>query len=76
MASKEVSLCSPGLYWATINWGLVQGRLGVINVGFCEVLDLREASKGEVVTVGVARYSISNSFSFSGVSKRYYRVRA
>ena len=24
-----------------------------INVGFCEVLDLREASKGEVVTVGI-----------------------
>ena len=47
-----------------------------INVGFCEVLDLRKASKGEVVTVGIARYSISNSFSFSGVSNRYYRVRA
>ena len=68
MASKEVSLCSPGLYWATINRGLVQGRLGVFNVGLCGVLDLHEAPKGEVVTVGIALYSISNSFSFSGVS--------
>ena len=40
-----------------------------INIGLCRVLDLREAPKGEVVTVGVARSSISNSFSFSGVSK-------
>ena len=69
MASKEVSLCSPGLYWATINRGLVQGRLGVFNVGFCEVLDLREASKGEVVTVGIALYSISNSLTFLGIGK-------
>ena len=39
-------------------------------VGFGGVLDLREAFKGEEVTVGVAISSISNSFSFSGVSKR------
>ena len=51
-------------------WGLVQGRLGVFNVGLCGVLDLREALKGEEATVGVALYSISNGFSFSGVSKR------
>ena len=53
-----------------------EGRLGVFNVGLCGVLDLREALKGEVVTVGIALSSISNSFSFSGVSKRYLRVRA
>ena len=48
--------------------GLVQGRFECINVGLGGVLDLREALKGEVVTVGVALFSISNSFSFSGVS--------
>ena len=32
----------------------MQGRLGVFNVGLCGVLDLREAPKGEVVTVGIA----------------------
>ena len=46
-----------------------QGRVGVINVGLCVVLDLREALKREEVTVGVALYSISNSFSFSGIGK-------
>ena len=50
--------------------GLVQGQSECINVGLGGVLDLREALKGEEVTVGVALYSISNSFSFSGVSKR------
>ena len=49
---------------------LCRDELGVFNVGLCGVLDLREAPKGEEVTVGVALYSISNSFSFSGVSKR------
>ena len=44
--------------------------MGVFNVGLCGVLDLHEAPKGEVVTVGVALFGISNSFSFSGVSKR------
>ena len=39
-----------------------------INVGLCGVLVLREAPKGEVVTVGVVLFGISNSFSFSGVS--------
>ena len=48
----------------------MQGRSVSINVGLHVVLDLCEASKGEVVTVGVALSSISNSFSFSGVSKR------
>ena len=38
----------------------------MINVGFCEALDLREASKGEVVTVGVALHGIGYSFFFSG----------
>ena len=33
--------------------GSCAGSIGSINVGFCEVLDLCEASKGEVVTVGV-----------------------
>ena len=49
--------------------GSCAGTIGSINVGFCEVLDLREASKGEVVTVGVALYSIGYSFFFSGISK-------
>ena len=49
--------------------GSCAGSIGSINVGHCEVLDLRVASKGEEVTVGVARYSISNSISFSGISK-------
>ena len=60
----------PWLIVGIYQWGLVQGQLGVFNVGLCGVLDLREAPKGEVVTVGVALYSISNIFSFSGVSKR------
>ena len=58
----------PWLILGTNQYGLVQGQLGVFNVGLCGVLDLREAPKGEVVTVGVALNSISNSFSFSGVS--------
>ena len=53
VASKEVSLYSPGLNWASLNRGLVQGQSECINVGFGEVLDLREASKGEEVTVGL-----------------------
>ena len=47
--------------------GSCAGSIGSINVGFCEVLDLREASKGEEVTVVIDLYSISNSFSFSGI---------
>ena len=40
-----------------------------INVSlFRGILLLREALKGEVVTVGVALVGISNSFSFSGVN--------
>ena len=54
MASKEVSLYSPGLNWASLYRGLVQGQSECINVGFGEVLDLREVYKGEEVTVGVA----------------------
>ena len=38
-----------------------------INVSLCGNLLLREALKGEVVTVGVVLVGISNSFSFSGV---------
>ena len=34
-------------------WVLCRDELGVFNVGFCGVLDLREASKGEVVFVVV-----------------------
>ena len=48
----------------------------MINVGCCEALDLRKASKGEVVTVGVALHGIGYSFFFSGIVKRWYRVRA
>ena len=71
VASKEVRVSdwSPGSYWAPINRVLCRVNLS-INVGLCGVLDLRETPKGEVVTVGIALYSISNSFSFSGVSKR------
>ena len=39
----------------------------MINVGCCEVLDLRKAPKGEVVTVGVALHGIGYSFFFSGI---------
>ena len=46
----------------------------MINVGCCEVLDLRKAPKGEVVTVGVALHGIGYSFFFSGIVKRWYRV--
>ena len=49
--------------------GSCAGSIGSINVGLCGVLDLRKAPKGEVVTVGDALASLSNSFSFSGVSK-------
>ena len=55
--------------------GSCAGLIVCINVGLRGIL-LPEAPKGEVVTVGVALYSISNSFSFSGVSKWYLRVRA
>ena len=48
----------------------------MINVGCCEALDIRKASKGEVVTVGVALHDISYSFFFSGIVKRWYQVRA
>ena len=47
--------------------GSCAGSIGSINVGLCGVLDLREVFKGEEVTVGIALYSISNSFSFSGL---------
>ena len=46
----------------------------MINVGCCEALDLRKASKGEVVTVGVALHGIGYSFFFSGIVKRWYQV--
>ena len=48
----------------------------MINVGCCEVLDLRKAPKGEVVTVGVALHGIGYSFFFAGIVKHCYRVRA
>ena len=48
----------------------------MINVGCCEALDLRKASKGEVVTVGVALHGIGYSFFFSGIVKCWYQVRA
>ena len=44
-----------------------QGRVGVFNVGFCEVLDLRKASKGEEVTVGVARIASAIVSPFQGM---------
>ena len=49
----------------------MQGRFESINCGLHGILLLLpEALKGEVVTVGVALSGISNSFSFSGVSKQ------
>ena len=59
----------PWLILGTNQAGLVQGRIESINVGLHGIL-LPEAHKGEVVTVGIALSSISNGFSFSGVSKR------
>ena len=67
MASKEVSLCSPGSYWASINRGLVQGQSECINVGFGGVLDLCEASKGEEVTVGIALIASAIVSPFQGM---------
>ena len=69
MASKEVSLCSPGLYWASLNRGLVQGQSECINAGFGGVLDLHEASKGEVVFVVIGLVSSGFRFSFQGLVK-------
>ena len=63
MASKEVSLHSPGLSWASLNRGLVQEQSECINVGFGEVHDLREVFKGEVVTVDFALNGINGIFS-------------
>ena len=48
----------------------------MINVGCCEVLDLRKAPKGEFVTVGVALHGIGYSFFFSGIVKHWNQVRA
>ena len=53
---KEVSLYSPGLNWATLYRGLVQGHSEHINVGFGEVLDLREVFKGEEEAVALLVY--------------------
>ena len=39
----------------------------MINVGFCEALDLREASKGEEVTVGVALIASAIVSPFQGL---------
>ena len=47
----------------------------MINVGCCEVLDLRKAPKGEVVTVGVALHGIGYIFFFAGIVKLWFRVR-
>ena len=68
-ASKEVNLCSPGLHWASINRGLVQGQSECINVGFGEVLDLRKASKGEEVTVVVIFIASAIVSPFQGLDK-------
>ena len=46
----------------------MQSRFVSINIGLRGILLLPEALKGEVVTVGIALSSISNSFSFSGVN--------
>ena len=64
-----MSLLKPWLIGHLSIGVLCRDELEVFNVGFCEVLVLREATKGEEVTVGVALYSISNSVSFSGISK-------
>ena len=58
----------PWLLLGTNQEGLVQDQFVSINVGLCGILLLREALKGEVVTVGAALVGISNSFSFSGVN--------
>ena len=70
MAPKEVSLCSRGLNGASLYRGLVQGQSECINVGFGEVLDLREASKGEEVTVVVIFIASAIVSPFQGLVKR------
>ena len=51
-----MSLYSPGLNWATLYRGLVQGHCQHINIGFGEVLDLREVFKGEEEAVALLVY--------------------
>ena len=51
-----MSLYSPGLNWATLYRGLVQGHSEHINVGFGEVLDLREVFKGDEEAVALLVY--------------------
>ena len=53
---KEVSLYSPGLNWATLYRGFVQGNSQHINVGFGEVLHLREVFKGDEEAVALLVY--------------------
>ena len=53
---KEVSLYSPGLNWATLYRGLVQGHSQHINVGLGELLDLRKVFKGEEEAVAFLLY--------------------
>ena len=51
-----MSLHSPGLNWVSLKRGLVQGHSEHINVGFGEVLDLREVFKGEEEAVALLVY--------------------
>ena len=53
---KEVSLYSPGLNWATLYRGFVQGNSQHINVGFGEVLHLCEVFKGDEESVALLVY--------------------
>ena len=67
MAFKEVSVSgwSLGSYWAPII--SPSGSSGIFNVVFCVVPDLREASKGEEVTVGVALIASAIVSPFQGI---------
>ena len=47
---------SPGLNWATLYRGFVQGNSQHINVGFGEVLHLREVFKGDEEAVALLVY--------------------
>ena len=54
MASKRGESLQPWLKLGIFKSGSCAGTIECINVGFGEVLDLREVYKGEEVTVGIA----------------------
>ena len=57
-----------GLPWGINLRGLQRGSSGIFNVVFCVVPDLRKASKGEEVTVGVALIASAIVSPFQGLA--------